>query len=235
MVRDNYRLRITRLAARQINYKWLIFHFLFIIYNSVCFSQNADTMRVVLDSLQPINLSYLDVIPKEDHVLISWATKTENNNAYFTIEKSKNGKNYNKVIDVPGSGNSKTFKEYAETDYQPYNGASYYRIKQTDNNGKYSYFPTEGIVYKGKKETKPYPSQAEITMIETAELKGIKNEPALVLLQDAEGRDYTTKVIITKENEQLFGEDILKEIPPGTYTILSSSDSSIYSHNIIVK
>jgi fibronectin-binding autotransporter adhesin len=187
------------------------------------------------DTAKTIELSYFDVVPREDHVLISWATKTENNNAYFTIEKSKDGKHFTKVIDIPGAGTCKSFKEYAETDYQPYNNTSYYHIKQTDYNGKIRYFPTSGVIFNGKKEKKPYPSQAEIKMVETAEITVIKNEEVLVLLQDAEGRDFTAKVVITKEGEELFAEDGSKETPPGIYTVLSSSDSSIYSHKIIVK
>jgi hypothetical protein len=159
----------------------------------------------------------------------------EYNNAYYTIEKSRDGKKYTKVIDIPGAGNSKTYKEYAETDYQPFNGTSYYHIKQTDYNGKIKFFPTSGVIFNGKKETKSYPSQADIKMIETAEITNIKNEAVLVLLQDAEGKDFTAKVVITKEGDELFAEDASKETPPGIYTVLSSADSSIYSHKIIVK
>jgi hypothetical protein len=187
------------------------------------------------DTTKTIELSYFDVLPREDHVLISWATNTENNNAYFTIERSKDGKKYAKVIDIPGAGNSKAYKEYAETDYQPFDGTSYYHIKQTDFNGKIKYFPTSGVIFNGKKETKPYPSQADIRMMETAEITTVKNEAVLVLLQDAEGKDFAAKVVITKEGDEIFAEDTSKETPPGIYTVLSSSDSSIYSHKIIVK
>ncbi len=198
-------------------------------------SAQTDPSKVILDNPKPIELSYFDVVPKEDHVLITWATYSENNNAYFTIEKSKDGKHYTKIIDVPGAGNSNSYKEYAETDYQPYNGNSYYHIKQTDYNGTIKYFPTSGVIFNSKKPTKAYPSQAEMTMLETAELKEIKNEEVLVLLQDPEGTDYTAKLLITKENEQLFAEDVYKNTPPGIYIVLSSSDISIYSHKIIVK
>ena len=72
-------------------------------------------------------------------------------------------------------------------------------------------------------------------MLETAELKEVKNEEVLVLLQDSEGIDYTAKLLITKENDQLFAEDLSRNTPPGIYIVLSSSDGSIYSHKIIVK
>lgn len=208
--------------------KKIILHIVFVVLSLVEASAQTDTSKA-------IELSYFEVLPREDHVLISWATKAEYNNAYYTIEKSKDGKKYTKVIDIPGAGTCKSFKEYAETDYQPFTGTSYYHIKQTTYNGKIKYFPTSGVIFDGKKETKPYPSQAEIKMVETAEITNIKNEAVLVLLQDSEGRDYVAKVVITKEGEELFAEDASRETPPGIYTVLSSSDSSIYSHKIIVK
>jgi hypothetical protein len=58
----------------------------------------------------------------------------------FTVEKSKDGKNFTKIIDVPCAATAVCYKDYAEVDYKPYNGKSYYRLKQTDVNGvcKYS-------------------------------------------------------------------------------------------------
>ena len=198
-------------------------------------SAQTDSSKIARYTTKYLELSFFDVAPKENHVLITWATTYENNNAYFTIEKSRDGKKYSKIIDVPGAGNSKIYKEYAETDYQPYAGNSYYRLKITDFSGNVKYFPTSGVIFDGKKETKSYPTQAEMTMLETAELKEVKNEEVLVLLQDSEGIDYTAKLLITKENDQLFAEDLSRNTPPGIYIVLSSSDGSIYSHKIIVK
>ena len=198
-------------------------------------SAQTDTTDVLINKANPIELSFFDVVPREDHVFISWGTTKETNNAYFTIEKSKDNKHYTKVIDIPGAGTSTIYKEYAETDYQPYNGSSYYHIKQTDFDGTIRYFPKSGVIFNGKKETKAYPTQAEITMMQTGELTELKNKEVLVVLQDAEGNNYIAKLVITKENDQLFAEDIDKTTPPGIYIVLSTEESSIYSHRIIVR
>ncbi len=106
-----------------------------LLFNTIIAMLSVVEGSAQTDTAKSIELSYFDVVPREDHVLISWATNTEKNNAYYTIEKSKDGKKYTKVIDIPGAGNSKSFKEYAETDYQPYEGTSYYHIRQTDYTG----------------------------------------------------------------------------------------------------
>ena len=192
-------------------------------------SAQIDTTRISKDTTLLISF---EVVPKEGHVLLSWITATESNNAYFTIERSKDGKKYHKVIDVPGAGNSFTYKEYVETDYQPYNETSYYRIKQTDYNGISIYFPTTGVLYNSKKKSKVSVNPPPHINIEGA---ASQNPEVLVVLQDADGKNLTGKVIITQEDSQLSAVDEHKVIPPGTYTIIASSEGNMYGQKIVVK
>ena len=185
-------------------------------------------LKAMSDSTQ---LIFCDVTPLEGHVVISWATAIEKNNAFFTIEKSKDGKKFIKVIDVPGAGDSKQYLEYVESDYQPFKENSFYRIKHTDINGNIRYFPTTGVIFNSHKLSKQYPPQA--TPTPATEPKS--NEGILVVLQNAEGIDFSGKVTITQENNQLFASNENNSIPPGIYIIISSSDENIYSQRIIVK
>src|ERR1700756_585302 len=89
----------------------------------------------------PIELLGFKAIANGNKVDINWQTITETNNDYFTIEKSEDGKNFTQLATTKGAGNSTTEKQYYESDYTPYSGTSYYRLKQTDFNGKFVYFP----------------------------------------------------------------------------------------------
>ena len=127
---------------------------LFFSVLSLTVSAQTDTALVVTDNTKVV---FCDVAPIVDHVVISWATSKESNNIYFTIEKSKDGKKYTKVIDVPGSGDGKSYREYVETDYQPLKETSYYRIKQIEYNGTFKYFPVTGVMFNAEKIGKFYP------------------------------------------------------------------------------
>lgn len=70
---------------------------------------------------------------------LKWSTLTEKNNDYFTIEKSQNGENFEVVGIVNGAGNSTNLNEYSLNDYNFRNGINYYRLKQTDFDGKSKY------------------------------------------------------------------------------------------------
>ncbi|HKC67072.1 MAG TPA: hypothetical protein VKG26_02500, partial [Bacteroidia bacterium] len=193
-------------------------------------SAQTDTSNISLNNTKVV---FCDVVPVVDHVVISWATSKESTNMYFTIERSKDGKKYTKVIDVPGSGNSKTYREYVETDYQPFKETSYYRIKQTDYNGNFKYFPVTGVMFNAEKNGKFYPDQAHAKS--SVDPNGGLNQEVLVVLQDAEGVEFSAKVTITQEDSQLFATDTSQRVPPGIYIIISSSDENIYSQKIIVK
>jgi hypothetical protein len=70
---------------------------------------------------------------------LDWTTETETNNDYFTVEKTRDGLNYETVGTVKGAGNSNEMLNYHFLDLNPYLGVSYYRLKQTDFDQQCSY------------------------------------------------------------------------------------------------
>jgi hypothetical protein len=75
-------------------------------------------------------------------ILINWATASESNTASFTIEHSPDGIKFTSLENVPAAGNSSATRNYQYLHGTPKTGANYYRIRQTDKDGKYSYSKT---------------------------------------------------------------------------------------------
>ncbi|MBV6484111.1 MAG: hypothetical protein KFKLKKLM_00595 [Flavobacteriales bacterium] len=71
--------------------------------------------------------------------LLEWETTTEINNDYFTLERSSNATHFSELGTIKGAGNSNTLLHYQYTDNAPLEGINYYRLKQTDFDGAYSY------------------------------------------------------------------------------------------------
>jgi uncharacterized repeat protein (TIGR02543 family) len=93
-----------------------------------------------------------------EQVRLEWATASEINNKGFEVEMSQDGLAYEKIAFVEGKGNSTTIQPYSHTTIQPYD--SYYRLKQVDFDGKFSYSPivfVEGLA--GEVKVYPNPSQ----------------------------------------------------------------------------
>jgi hypothetical protein len=89
----------------------------------------------------PVELSSFSGSVSDAAIKLNWTTKTEVNNYGFEIERSTSHKiAWQKIGFMPGSGNSNSPKEYSFIDKNIIgNGSFSYRLKQLDNDGKYSY------------------------------------------------------------------------------------------------
>lgn len=87
----------------------------------------------------PVEFLFISSEKKNSSIQIVWITATETNNDYFSIERSENGIDFQSIGITSGAGNSNAVIEYAFSDDSPFTGYNYYRIKQTDFDGKFSF------------------------------------------------------------------------------------------------
>lgn len=83
----------------------------------------------------PVELLYFNAAPDGREVLCSWATATEQDNDFFTVERSSDGELFEDIGEVDGAGTSYSTLHYGFTDHAPLPGLSYYRLRQTDLDG----------------------------------------------------------------------------------------------------
>ncbi|HTF03223.1 MAG TPA: T9SS type A sorting domain-containing protein [Bacteroidia bacterium] len=76
-------------------------------------------------------------------VLLNWTTASEQNNNYFTVERSEDGVNFRSIGTISGAGNSSQLLNYSFTDTEPTTGTTYYRLRQTDYDG---HFTTSSLI-----------------------------------------------------------------------------------------
>src|SRR6185503_20327710 len=62
-------------------------------------------------------------------------TASENNNSFFTVERSSDAQTFYPVEKIDGAGNSAHTLYYSALDKNPLPGISYYRLRQTDFDG----------------------------------------------------------------------------------------------------
>lgn len=73
---------------------------------------------------------------------LNWTTQSEINNDYFSIERSGDGYLFNSIGTALGNGTSTFSHDYSFIDESPLSNLNYYRLKQFDFNGGYSYSNT---------------------------------------------------------------------------------------------
>jgi hypothetical protein len=95
----------------------------------------------------PVELLSFEASADDDHVDLKWSTASETNNDYFTIERSKTADDFEKLIDVDGAGNSNSILHYYTVDENPLPGLSYYRLKQVDYDGAFTYSEIRSVFF----------------------------------------------------------------------------------------
>ncbi|MGE0773174.1 MAG: T9SS type A sorting domain-containing protein [Cyclobacteriaceae bacterium] len=70
---------------------------------------------------------------------IQWVTGSELNNDFFTVQRSADGFEFMDLFDLAGHGTTSEVHYYQAIDDQPLMGTNYYRLKQTDLGGDYTY------------------------------------------------------------------------------------------------
>jgi hypothetical protein len=89
----------------------------------------------------PVKFDEFTAKQEGNNVTLRWTTQTETNSKYFTVERTTDGKTFEKVKEVSANGNSNQKSSYNVTDNNVKAGVTYYRLKQTDFDGKFSYYP----------------------------------------------------------------------------------------------
>jgi Concanavalin A-like lectin/glucanases superfamily/Ig-like domain CHU_C associated len=186
----------------------------------------------------PVTLLSFEANANNDRVDLKWVTSTEINNDFFTIERSSDAKNWEEIITTNGAGNSNQVLEYFETDLEPLEGVSYYRLKQTNFDGQYEYFSIVPVRFESNNVTgnmSLFPSPVNAGEAVNVEFKGITETELLVVLRDIRGREFYSKMIVNIENGKLVGVPIDLKIPAGVYLITASSENQIYSKKLVIK
>ncbi|HLC82228.1 MAG TPA: T9SS type A sorting domain-containing protein, partial [Bacteroidia bacterium] len=185
----------------------------------------------------PVELLLFTASLNNNNVDLFWATASETNNDFFTIEKSADGQIFNSIAIINGAGSSTSTIDYFDIDRNPIVGISYYRLKQTDFDGRSSFSNIVPIEYNPNADPNislfPNPSDAGATAY--VQLNQMEGEEVLVVLRDITGRELFSKIIITGSNNEIVALDPEGKIAKGSYLITASSANKFYSKNLIVK
>ena len=185
----------------------------------------------------PIELVSFTATKNNKVVEVKWETASELNNDYFEVEKSKNGIDFETLTYVKGAGNSTARLNYSTLDENPFNGISYYRLKQVDLDQTFSYSQIQSVEFENGKEFgfDIFPNPSEGNTINVS-LENADAKEVLVVVFDVTGKESYSKVLITNEaNNSVYAIDPSNTLAPGVYLITATSNQKIYSKRLIVK
>ena len=119
---------------------------------------HSDPFDLMCENLLPIELISFEYNTTEDKFV--WETASETNNHFFTIEQSIEGGSFHEVAQIDGAGTSSTSNFYEYSMPAAFSGLMYFRLKQTDYNGDYSYSDVQTIFVDNGEYIRLYPTIA---------------------------------------------------------------------------
>ena len=134
--------------------------------------------------------------------VLNWSTASEYNSAYFDIEKSENGFDWEVIHSVDAAGFSSSLVEYQYVDLNKFYNTSYYRLNQFDIDGRNEYYgPIEvSCEEQSRLMTFPNPSDASFSLL--------INDPRFLGEVNMKIRDAHGKMVGFKELNVLEGENV---------------------------
>ncbi|MDX2248725.1 MAG: kelch repeat-containing protein [Bacteroidia bacterium] len=182
----------------------------------------------------PVELLSFSALPYEKIVKLRWITASEMNNDFFTIERSRNGYLFEEVIRLSGKGDGNLSREYETTDYLPYPGWNYYRLSQTDFDGKTEKFPLVQVYFDGTGNPfRIYPNPVESDRklnIESLVAEPGKTSVTLI--------NFIGQAILRREIEFVSDRETLSfgNLPAGTYfLIIRGERGEVFSEMVEVR
>lgn len=174
----------------------------------------------------PISLTDFTAMLSGNQVNVKWTTATEQNNDFFTVERSQDGMNFESLTTVNGAGNSTRTLNYTYTDIKPYFGVSYYRLRQTDYDKNSTTSKIVSVNNEGSKNVVIYPNPAHDEV--NIQLRGeAGSEISLYNL-------FGQRVRYISATETRITLDV-SMLPKGVYIVKINRQGLTESHRIIIE
>jgi hypothetical protein len=188
--------------------------------------------KAFFDDVNPLPVELLhftaEAGPKQT-VNLNWATASETNNAYYTIEWSEDGENYEELNSVTGAGNTTQKSYYKYTDLSPLPGLNFYRLIQTDYDGSQRIYDPVTVTVQERKgslsidHVYPNPVNDETrVMLTTPQTENIE-----LRLINSNGIEKKTIQIDRLKSDRTWHINDLQDLEAGVYYLQASQDGKV--------
>lgn len=185
----------------------------------------------------PISLLEFNAVPLIEAVELTWTTASETNNDYFTLERSKDAISFEAIHTEDGAGNSNQILNYRWVDTAPFDGYNYYRLKQTDFDGAYTYSIVKVVNFNAPESASGnwvnvYPNPVTNNLV-YLNFGSLDESQVTVSLYNLTGQLVFSKTIAEVSNKT--AELKIENVSSGLYYIHIQNGALIENRKILIK
>ncbi len=182
--------------------------------------------RYIFTATLPIKLNYFTAEKLKNAVKLDWASSLESNAKKYQIERSADGRSFEKIGEVLANGRS---SKYEFLDQNPLAGNNYYRLNLVDIDEKQEYSKSVRVLFQRDPSITIKPNPAHRFLQLTFDLQGMSS----IGLYDQHGRlvkEFTRNFTLN----QPVSLDI-SGIGSGVYVVKIRSGSFVQAEKVIIQ
>jgi len=153
---------------------------------------DVQVVRLTILAALPVELVSFEAKREGKYGNLEWQTISEYNNAFFSVERSSQGIEWGEIAKVDSKGNSTSTTKYNFIDKTPLEGKNYYRLRQEDIDGSFTYSDVRMLTFnENSLEVYPNPAKSWFVIKTNLPLNQIR-------LFNEKGYDFTDKCNINR-------------------------------------
>ena len=185
----------------------------------------------------PVELTAFTARAEGRQVRLNWRTASELNNDHFDVERSRDGRVFEKIGEVSGHGTTSAAHEYSFSDAHTAKvgvEAVYYRLRQVDVDGSSDFSPVRALYFAagqdGTLSFRLYPNPAQQRVV--VELTGASKVDAgsTITLTDLAGRTVLKRAGVPGTSSTTLE---LRELPTGVYLVQVEQNGRRYTQRLV--
>jgi Secretion system C-terminal sorting domain len=178
----------------------------------------------------PVELIFFDALKHNGSVELNWATASQLNFDYFSVEHSAEGLQWNEIKRIKGKGTTENKDEYNLKTVKSLVGNNYYRLKMIDLDGTFEYSKVLKVTIEEPMLVSIYPNPIRQSDVVSVELNFTPNEGDRIAVYNVYGTEllslpiYVTKIQLP-----------ISDFKEGAYVIKYKGSNFSQSYKMLVQ
>jgi len=182
--------------------------------------------------LLPVNFTAFTATNLGKTIGLNWSTGTESDNDFYAVERSADGEVFTEIGRVNGAGESRDNNDYDFTDDEPLSGLNYYRLRQVDFDGSFSFsnvvFIQNDAALEAEVKVFPNPASGQTVVNVSGDWA---SEMVAATLLDINGRALQAWKQATNSSETIY----LATLSSGVYQLLLTDGTNQRVQRLVVR